>query len=141
MVDLDEMKLDELEKVVDDLAKQLDAAMKIASGVNCVTKIADGVVSFNQCAQEIKKRDACGHIEALRRARLEHPEEFAAFQNFGNLSARPTQTVAKKVDPVRAFEDIVRGIARDRKVPLAAAMSLARREHPAEFQAYNNQAI
>jgi hypothetical protein len=137
MVDLDEMKLDELEKVVEDLAKQLEAAMKIGDGMNSVTKSGNGVTSFSQCAQEIRKRDSCSHTEALRKARLEHPEAFAAFQNFGNISSRPVFKAAPANNAVQIFEGIVRTIQRDNpKMTRTSAMAQARRDYPIQFAAY-----
>ena len=35
---------------------------------------------FEKCVNEIRKRDKCNHRDALRTARFEYPEEFAAYQ-------------------------------------------------------------
>lgn len=60
----------------------------LASAFNTVGEGAvhkrSAATSFNKCVAEIKKRDNCSFQEASRKARAEHPEEFANYQNGGN---------------------------------------------------------
>lgn len=46
-----------------------------------IVKSESSVVAFLGCVTEIRKRSGCGHVEAMRKARAEHPAEFARYQN------------------------------------------------------------
>jgi len=46
-----------------------------------IVKSESSVVAFLGCVTEIRKRSGCGNVEAMRKARAEHPAEFARYQN------------------------------------------------------------
>jgi hypothetical protein len=46
-----------------------------------IAKSESSVVTFLDRVTEIRKRDGCGHIEAMRKARAEHPAELSRYQN------------------------------------------------------------
>jgi hypothetical protein len=91
---------------------------------------------FKDCAAAIQNRDGSSHTEAMRKARLERPAEFAALQGL-QLEAAPTDP-AEELLTVRATAqrdffktaDLIR--QRDGCSP-SEAMSRARHEAPAEF--------
>ena len=53
------------------------AVMKAAEQLRQVTK---AVITFEKCINDIRSRDECTRVEAMQKARKEHPEEFEAYQ-------------------------------------------------------------
>jgi hypothetical protein len=65
---------------------------------------------FEKHVQEIRKRDNCSLMIAMRKARTEFPADFDRYQADGGVSSTPIQKLRTKSEAVRTFEKIVRRI-------------------------------
>jgi hypothetical protein len=93
-------------------------------------------LDFTGHIAEIRKRDGCSRVEALARARIEHPSAFEAYQDGGRVSSRPIERRIEKSDAASRFEKCVEEIrTRDRCTRLQALQKAAE-EHPGELAAY-----
>ena len=88
---------------------------------------------FDVIVEAIKKRDGCGGMAALSKARAEAPASFAAYN--GPNGVRPNANAMGKAsataDFMREVEELI--AAGSTKT---AAMSEARKRHPEKFAAY-----
>ena len=93
--------------------------------------------NFMAKVTEIESRDGIARTAAMSKARLEFPAEFADFQSAPAIIAKsePSPAELAKAKARSSFNDRARGIAKSEGVGFSAAMTLARRRHPVEFQA------
>lgn len=89
--------------------------------------------AFADTVAAIKKRDGISATAAARKTRMRFPELYAAMQSNGSPTHRGEDSAVAKA--IRDFLEQVDKIAAERCVPKSAAMTIARREHPAEFNA------
>jgi hypothetical protein len=103
------------------LGKSLHAAIEVATR-NSIDRTID----------EIQKRDGVPRLVALARSRREDPELWRRFM------AKQGPAQDRLIGPPRPspFDDLVRQIMRDRKVPKHVAMQKARAADPQAFEAY-----
>ena len=90
---------------------------------------------FDKCVDDIRQRDRCSRLQALQKARLEHPKAFAAHQSEGAVSSTPVTKQVVKQDAVREWERFIREIAARDDISRTAAMRRAREERPDLFKA------
>lgn len=105
-------------------------------GAVVVLAKSESAADFKKHVAAIRERDRCSGVEALQRARVEYPDDFAAYQASGAASSRPVVEKRAKPEAVITFEMLVDGIMERDKVKRTVAMERARREHPAAFDAY-----
>lgn len=90
--------------------------------------------TFDDAVAEIRRREGLTGTAAMRKARERHPDLLAKMQA-DEPSSRPTVETRDIGKAVRDFSELVDQIAADRKVTKSVAMSIARQENPAAFQA------
>jgi uncharacterized coiled-coil DUF342 family protein len=122
----------DLSAKVDDLTKKLNAATNKRSEERAppVKK------SFDELVGAIRKRDNCSATDALRKARQASPEAYDEFQqSAGNAGDLPKQKAISKAQA--EFAEIVAEIRSVEKCSATEALTLARKQYPAKFEAYN----
>lgn len=92
--------------------------------------------AFADAVAAIGKRDGISATAAARKARMRFPELYAAMQSNGSPSRGGEDSGVAKA--IRDFLEQVDKIAAERRVPKSAAMTIARREHPATYRAYRD---
>jgi hypothetical protein len=123
----DTIEIAKLQFQVAELGKTLTDAIAAAdkSAGDTFVQVADGIV----------KRDGCSRLIALRKARVEAPDQFRRYQLAGIEIAKAGPAHDRIAGP-SAFDAVLQQIMRDRKLPRHVAMQKARVEHPKEFNAY-----
>ena len=86
----------------------------------------------------IAKAENLPRTVAMREARERYPILFESWQSAGTVIDR--SHFAKSAPPVAVleFERLVSKIRHERKLSGTEAMAVARREHPAEYEAYQS---
>jgi hypothetical protein len=97
---------------------------------------ADQQLDFTDRVAEIRKRDGCSRVEALAKARIEHPTAFEAYQDSGLVLSRPTERRIEKSDAVTRFEKCVEVVQMRERCKRFHALQTAAREYPSDLVAY-----
>ena len=95
-------------------------------------------VMFEQRVTEITKREACSRVEARRKARVEHPEEFEDYQAEGAISPPPVEKAATLPGAAKAkreFDRAVSELVSSAGISRTAATRRIRRECPDLYEA------
>ena len=88
---------------------------------------------FQQIAASIQHDTGCSRTEALQKAARAHPEALDAFRKGDGRAA--SGGGGSREAARQKFNLIVEGIRHRKSTTRTAAMSIARREHPTEFEA------
>jgi hypothetical protein len=123
------IKIDEISAV--DRPAQVGAVAAIIKSQGGVEMNA-----FEKRVQEIRVREGCSRIEALRKARHRHRDEFDRYQR--ELLTTSTPALQKRVNSiaVQSWEDLVERICKRDNISRTKAMAIARRENADIFRAY-----
>jgi hypothetical protein len=93
---------------------------------------------FLAAVEQFVERDGVSRVEAMRRARRQHPEKYAAYQREGReavaKAARPK--AVEKSEHVTKFETLIDNIQLRDRCSRLDALRKARREHPEAFAAF-----
>jgi len=92
--------------------------------------------AFADAVAAIKKRDGISATAAARKVRKRFPELYVAMQGGGTQTHQREESAVAKA--ITDFLERVDKVAAERRVSKSAAMTIARREHPAAFRRYQD---
>ena len=93
---------------------------------------------FEERVTEITKREDCPRVEAMRKARIEHPDEFEDYQADYAISSPPVEKAATLPGAAKAkreFDRTVSELVSSAGISRTAAMRRIRRERPDLYEA------
>jgi hypothetical protein len=93
--------------------------------------------NFDDAVERITQNDGCSKVEAMRRARRQHPELYEAYQaeTRGRIAKAAPQPVTKS-EHVLKFETLIDNIQMRDRCSRLDALCKAAREYPAERESY-----
>lgn len=93
---------------------------------------------FEKRVTEITERENCSRVEAMRKARVERPDEFEDYQAEGTISSHPlekAETLPGAAKAKREFDRAVSELVSSAGISRTAAMTKIRRERPDLYEA------
>jgi len=94
--------------------------------------------SFQTRVSEVAKRHGCSRMAAMRKARVEYPDEFEEYQAEGAVSSRlvvKREALPGAAKAKREFDRAVSELVSSAGISRTAAMSRVRRERPDLYEA------